>query len=182
MATEKRMFPRASEHEADLENFYFKLGLTITLEKDGEPKIEPGPEYNDRDRQVVYVAVMDNGVVLKTGITDKSLKARWKDTLKVVRKAPEKENKRPHEQSQGECLHALMFGRVTRVWYKIAEEIHISYFGGHKFPAHGAEEYFVDWHFEPVFGNAISERLGISRRNGENSPRIRCRSSRSKNT
>jgi len=139
-----------------LRNFGFTEGFSVIIPKTGKiPKILPPSDV--AKREIVYVALLDNGVVLKVGISKGGLWNRWKGILKVMGYPHNNHSKRPNEQSDGRKLLAHARGRKFTVWYKDSLWIKLPYARDKKFPAYGAEEIFFDQYFKPLFGRKLNQ-------------------------
>jgi hypothetical protein len=100
---------------------------------------------------------MDDGSVLKVGISRNGIRNRWTKTLDVIPGVNGNRKLRPNEENDGRKLLQYAGGHRFTVWYKDSLMIKIPYDqSGVEFPAHGAEEIFLDRYFRPKFGKPLS--------------------------
>jgi hypothetical protein len=146
----------------DLDKFGFKLCGTGRIEYRRGVKFE-WKAHQIPDGPCAYVALLRNGAVLKTGVTSGSLKSRWGGSIKVVnfhaKQGSQKGSLREHEKEHGRKLLKSWGTNELELWAKPALQITIPYARQKKtFPAHYAEEVFLDDHFDPLFGQPLADR------------------------
>jgi hypothetical protein len=125
----------------------YQKGKPVTVESTGVV-IAKGP--------CSYVGLLSDGTVLKTGIAGESVLARWKKTFGVM---TPKSSHRKNEIDDGIRLKKIWIGQSLEIWAKPALMIEIPYAGSAvNFPAHHAEELFLDDQFEPKFGKPLAAR------------------------
>jgi hypothetical protein len=120
-------------------------------------------EHEIPEGPCAYVALLSNGKVLKTGVTSKQLKQRWKGSTDVIdyhaRLEGKKRQLREHEKRHGLKMLTLWAEHELELWAKPALMTVIPYAPDKaKFPAHYAEEVFLDDFFDPLFGTPLAAR------------------------
>jgi hypothetical protein len=125
----------------------YRKGNPVKFQETGE-KIPIGP--------CSYVGLLSDGIVLKTGVTGVSALARWKKTFGIMNSKP---SHRKNELNDGVKLNKVWIGQTLEIWAKPALMVEIPYAGlAKQFPAHHAEEIFLDDYFSPEFGKPLAER------------------------
>lgn len=145
-------------NENKLKSFGFHPGLSFTVGTQGGVTFSSSPSDDEKLlKPIVYVALMDDDSVLKVGVSRNGVWSRWKKTLDVIPGVNENRKLRANEINDGEKLLESASGHKVTVWYKDSLMIKIPYdVTGSEFPAHGAEEIFLDSHFKPKFGQRLS--------------------------
>ncbi len=140
----------------------FQLGFGAVVGNDGSIAVDEPTPTAKADRSVVYVAVRDDGVVLKVGQTAATLWRRWRPALVVL------DATRPIQIRSNELMDRNRFqeaarGRRFEVWFKQALTTSLRYIPGFQYEAslREAEEVYLDRYYEPILGRLLEGRASM---------------------
>ena len=137
--------------------FGFVLGMRANVDGDGNVEIIEVTDEAKLKQPVVYVGMIENGPVLKVGISKHGLHGRWKGILGVMNKSIW-HRLRPNEVKDGDRLIKHSAGRNVVVWMKRPIRVRIPYADGivdGDFCGRHAEEMFLDRYYQPLFGQRL---------------------------
>jgi hypothetical protein len=140
--------------------FGFVEGVIADVSADGRPEVILVSDEAKVKSPVVYVGIIEDGPVLKVGVSGHGLAARWKGILGVMNQDIW-HRLRPNEVADGKRLIEHAAGKRISVWLKRPIRVSIPYAHGlvqGDFCARHAEETFLDQYYSPLFGKRLEGR------------------------
>ena len=133
----------------------FSKALHITVDRDGAASIGATLPASTR-RNVIYVAVRDDGIALKVGITKGRLIDRWRGIVATING---KRKRRNELQDQARWLR-VMRGHALQVWCKEPSQltIRLGEQEARTVWSPYAEEAYWDSIFRPCVGIELARR------------------------